>query len=177
MSQHSSTFSGTVYRAHNPRWAYAPESGEGAKKFGGRFNRPGTQALYTSLSPETAWLEAQQGFAFKAQPMTLCAYEAEFSKIYDLRNTDALASLNISPADLGCAWEAISAQNQTPPTWRLADLLVSMGMAGILVPSFASGAKTHDVNAVFWKWGPEKPNRLTVIDDLDRLPRNDDSWR
>lgn len=177
MSDHSSTFSGTVYRAHNPRWAYAPESGEGAKKFGGRFNRPGTPALYTSLSPETAWLEAQQGFAFKAQPMTLCAYEAEFTKLYDLRDADVLASLNVTLADLGCAWEAVSDEKKIPPTWRMAERLMSMGVSGILVPSFASGAKPHDVNAVFWKWGPAMPHRLVVIDDLDRLPRNDDSWR
>jgi len=61
---------GLVYRAHHPGWAWAPDSGEGARLLGGRFNRPGVAALYTSQRPETAWLEAQAGFAFEAQPMT-----------------------------------------------------------------------------------------------------------
>lgn len=68
---------GLVYRAHNPRWAFGPDSGQGAAQTGGRFNRPGTPTLYTSLRFETAWLEAQQAFPFKAQPMTLCAYDVD----------------------------------------------------------------------------------------------------
>ena len=33
--------------------------------------------LVTSRRMETAWLEAQQGFIFKAQPLTLCAYRVD----------------------------------------------------------------------------------------------------
>ncbi|HIE54450.1 MAG TPA: hypothetical protein EYP90_04590, partial [Chromatiaceae bacterium] len=64
-----------VYRGFNPRWSYDPDSGEGATRHGGRFNRPGISCLYTSASPEAAWLEAQQAFVFKAQPLTLCAFD------------------------------------------------------------------------------------------------------
>jgi RES domain-containing protein len=32
---------GLVYRAHNPRWSFAPYSGEGAARYGGRFNPVG----------------------------------------------------------------------------------------------------------------------------------------
>ena len=53
---------GFIYRAHNPRWAFAPDSGQGAAFAGGRFNSVGMPALYTSLRFETAWLEAQQAF-------------------------------------------------------------------------------------------------------------------
>ena len=42
-------FKDTVYRAHHPMWAFDPLSGKGAKRYGGRFNRPETLALYTSL--------------------------------------------------------------------------------------------------------------------------------
>ena len=41
-------FRGRVYRAHNPHWAHSPLSGEGAARHGGRYNRKGTPALYTS---------------------------------------------------------------------------------------------------------------------------------
>jgi RES domain-containing protein len=71
-----------LYRAHNPRWAFAPTSGRGAALYGGRFNPAGTPALYTSMRPETAWLEAQQGFPFKPQPLTLCAYEVDCDDVY-----------------------------------------------------------------------------------------------
>jgi len=30
---------------------------------------------------------------------------------------------------------------------------------------------------VFWTWGDSKPHLVQVIDDLGRLPRNDQSWR
>ena len=51
-------FTGLLYRAHNPVWSREPLSGEGAARFGGRFNRIGRIALYTSLAPETALREA-----------------------------------------------------------------------------------------------------------------------
>lgn len=41
-------------------------------------------ALYTSMRSETAWLEAQQGLPFKAQPMTLCAYRVDCADMLDL---------------------------------------------------------------------------------------------
>ena len=60
-----------VYRAHDPKWAFDPASGDGAALHGGRFNRPRRAALYTSLDQQGAWTEAQQGFPFKAQPVTI----------------------------------------------------------------------------------------------------------
>lgn len=56
-----------VYRAHNPRWSFAPDSGAGAAKHGGRFNRPGVLALYTSSSYELAIAEAHHGLPFKPE--------------------------------------------------------------------------------------------------------------
>lgn len=70
-------FAGLVYRAHNPRWAYAPTSGEGAARHGGRFNPRDVPALYAALDPKTAWMEAQQGMPFKAQPLTLVGYRVD----------------------------------------------------------------------------------------------------
>jgi len=49
----------TAYRMHTPRWATAPTSGAGAAAHGGRANRPGTQALFLALEPETAVREFQ----------------------------------------------------------------------------------------------------------------------
>ncbi len=157
-------------------WAYTPLSGEGAKKHGGRFNRPGSHALYTSLDPTTAWMEAQQGFPFKPQPMTLVAYEVDCADIADLNDAVALRHADISSADLGCAWEALALQKQEPPTWRLADRLQAQGFAGIVVRSFAPGCTAQNRNLILWQWSNAAPHSLHVIDDLGRLPKTRDSW-
>lgn len=169
---------GLVYRAHHPRWAFEPSSGRGAALHGGRFNPKGMEALYTARRLETAWLEAQQGFPFKAQPMTMCAYAVDCDDIVDLTDGAEVDRLEIVATDLSCAWEDLASRGQLPPTWALARRLMQEGVAGILVPSFAPGAIPGvDVNAVFWRWSADPPHQVRVIDDAGRLPSNDRSWR
>lgn len=167
----------TVWRAHHPRWAFAPDSGAGAATHGGRFNRVGVPALYTSLRFETAWLEAQQGFPFKAQPMTLCGYQVDCKDVADLTDPGTRGELGIQLADLGCGWAGLADRGLGPPSWAVADQLMAAGMAGILVPSFAWGATEADVNAVFWRWAPGPPHQVRVLDPDHRLPQDDRSWR
>ncbi|MDX6752137.1 RES domain-containing protein [Geminicoccaceae bacterium 1502E] len=169
---------GLVYRGHNPRWSHAPESGEGARRHGGRFNPPGSAALYTSLRPETAWLEAQQGFPFKPQPLTLCAYEVDCTDIVDLTDMAVLAILETDAASLACGWEDLAGRGLVPPSWALAERLRAQRVAGIRVRSFAPGADpARDLNLVLWRWSRELPHRVQVIDDAGRLPIDDLSWR
>ena len=169
---------GTVYRAHNPRWAFAPTSGEGAARYGGRFNPQGVPALYTSRRMETTWLEAQQGFAFKAQPLTICAYAVDCAEVEDLTDAATRAALSVSEADLACPWEDLAARGREPPSWTLSRRLIAAGTAAIVVPSFAPGAGAADRNVVFWRWSAtaDAPCRVAVIDDEGRLPRDDSSW-
>jgi RES domain-containing protein len=143
---------------------------------GGRFKSVGMPALYTARRFETAWLEAQQAFPFKAQPMTLCAYEVECEDILDLTDGAALAVHGIARADLGCAWKDLSTRGMKPPSWAIAERLIAGGTAGIIVPSFAKGAVEADLNVVFWDWATEKPHQVRVIDDDRRLPRDARSW-
>ena len=168
---------GTVYRAHNPKWAFAPDSGDGAALTGGRFNRPGLRTLYTALRFETAWLEAQQAFPFKAQPMTLCGYEVDCDGMLDLTDPRTRAAHAVAEADLAAPWQDLATRGLTPSGWTLADRLRAAGAAGIVVPSFASGATAQDINAVFWTWAPDGPHRVRVIDDFGRLPRDQGAWR
>ncbi|MCB8882702.1 RES domain-containing protein [Acidisoma cellulosilytica] len=170
-------FRGIVYRAHHPRWAFSPLSGEGAARYGGRFNPLGMPALYTALRMQTAWLEAQQAFPFKAQPMTLCAYEVDCADVADLTDPAGLAALGATPATLACPWEDIASRRQMPPSWDLARRLQAAGIAAVMVPSFAAGATPEDVNMVFWAWTPAPPHSVTVIDDQGRLPHDDRSWQ
>lgn len=167
---------GTVWRALNPRWSFAPDSGDGAARFGGRFNRLGLPALYTSLSFETAWMEAQQGLPFKAQPMTICGYEVDCDNIADLTDPLTCLNLGVDPAELSCEWEYLVSLGTTPPTWLLADRLIAAGFAGIQVQSHAPGASRGDINVVFWTWSVDPPHQVRVIDASHRLPKNDLSW-
>ncbi len=168
---------GQVFRAHHPRWAHRPASGEGAALHGGRFNPKGVAALYTSRRLETAWLEAQQAFPFKAQPMTICAYAVDCEGVVDLTDPDERARLAVTVEDVACAWEDLASRGVEPPSWRLAARLMADGAAGIVVPSHAPGAGREDVNVVFWRWSDDPPHRVRVVDDLARLPRDDASWR
>lgn len=144
---------------------------------GGRFNPVAMPALYMSLRCETAWPEAQQAFPLKAQPMTLCAYEVDCQDVLDLTDAAVLAERGISPADLGCAWKDLSTHGIAPPGWTLAQRLAGAGTAGIIVPSFASGAGAGDINVVFWHWAADPPHQVRVIDDQGMLPRDAMSWR
>ena len=168
---------GQVYRAHHPGWAFQPASGTGAALHGGRFNPKGTEALYTARRLETAWLEAQQAFPFKAQPMTICAYAVDCEGVVDLMDERERRAWGVAAGDLSCAWEALAGRGEAPPSWQLARRLIAAGVAGILVPSFAPGAGPQDANAVFWRWSDAPPHQVKVIDDAGRLPRDDASWR
>ncbi len=100
-------FDGIVNRAHNPRWSYAPTSGEGAARHGGRFSPRGIPALCTSLDAKTAWIEAQQGMPFKAQPMTLVAYGVSRERIVDLTDPALLAAAGVEAKTLACPAAAV----------------------------------------------------------------------
>ena len=111
LSEYLFHFKGAVFRGHDPRWSHAPESGEGAKRNGGRFNPKGVAALYTSLSQSGAWVEAQQGFRFKAQPLTICQYDVDCERVLDLTDETVLLNCGIKPSSLSCAWLAQATSN------------------------------------------------------------------
>ncbi len=169
-------FVGDCYRAHHPKWSFSPLSGDGAKVHGGRFNPKGTAALYLGLTIEGAVIEAAQGFAAKLEPLTVCLYEVDCDDILDLTTPEAQAAAGVAPGDLACAWALDVAEGRQPASWNLARRLIGRSCAGILVPSFARGARADMRNLVLWKWRPELPWRVMVHDPSGRLPKNLLSW-
>ena len=164
-------FRGTVYRAHNPQWAWTPLSGEGARRHGGRFNKRGVPALYCSLSQIGAIREATP-LGRPMQPLTLCAYEVDAEPVFDARIAPQLQESGFHEADLACpTWEADMLDGRVAASQRLAARLVDAGHVGMLVRSFAIDASEDDVNLVMWHWSDVYPTRVTVIDEQERLTR------
>ena len=162
-------FRGLVYRAHNPHWSWTPLSGEGARRHGGRFNRSGVPALYTSLDQLTAIREAQP-LARPMQPLTLCACEVDAEPVFDSLDEARCRALGVSHSDLACpAWEAEILAGSVPASQALADRLIATGYAGLRVRSFAAGTGIGDLNLVLWTWGDDRPVRVVLIDDEGRL--------
>jgi RES domain-containing protein len=158
-------YRGLLYRALNPIHARNPLSGEGARRYGGRFNPKGMPALYTAQSVMTAIREANQ--IGTLQPTTLVAYEADIGPIFDGTDPAAMAAQGLSPADLAADdWRARMLAEGKAPTQRLAERLKAAGFAGMQVRSFAKGATEADLNLVLWVWGPDA---LRLVDDEGRL--------
>ena len=166
----------TVYRFHNPRWAFAPESGEGARRHGGRFNPRGIAALYTSLHPITALYEANQDLQ-AVQPSTICSYAVDCTDILDISTPERCQAAGIDYDILGIGWELIHADGDIPATWDLAQQLIKARVAGIVVPSFAINTTSECRNVVFWDWSREPPHQVQVNDDFGRLPHDQSSWK
>lgn len=161
-------FEGKLYRALNPLWASRPLSGEGAAKYGGRFNPVGMPALYCSLDPLTALREANQ--VGDLQPTTLVALDAAVGPIFDARSAKALAKFDTTPAAVAePGWRQQMLTEGECATQKLARRLREAGFAGLCVRSFARGAGEDDLNLVLWRWSDAAPNRVTLIDEEKRL--------
>lgn len=160
-------YQGLLYRALNPVWARDPMSGEGARRYGGRFNPKGIPALYTSLSIMTALREANQ--IGTLQPTTLVAYHADLHRVFDTGDPDQLRDLGLQATDLAADdWRFRMQQDGKAPTQLLAERLMADGYVGMQVRSYAKGATAEDLNIVLWSWGDDS---LRLVDDEQRLVR------
>ena len=171
----------TVIRAAKPQWSYLPTSGEGAAHRGGRFNRIGEAALYTSLTHVTAAREVR--FSLNQEPYTFYFLAVDCRDIADLTSRNTRQALGVSWIDLANDnWESEMHRGLEPSTHVAADRLKGEGYAGVLINSFAPGATSDDVNLVLWDWDAverfpsDRPNAVMVL-HRDELPNSDASWQ
>jgi RES domain-containing protein len=122
------------------------------------------------------FLEMGHGLAHRFEPLTVCTYDVDVTDLIDLRTKKDQLAEGISRADLACAWAYDLSNGKKPASWSLAERFISGGAAGILVPSFAIGAREDMANLVLWKWGPDLPHKVVVHDPSNRLPRDQSSW-
>jgi len=150
-------FSGRTFRVVPPRWAHDPLSGEGARRHGGRFNRPGTPAFYSSLDPHTAYAEYTQNLFDR--PGLLCAFDIEKAHVADLRDEAQLRSFGMTPELLAARWAGLS----DPPTQTLAAKLRADGCDGVLYASFQHLTGS---NLVLWRWNAPGHPQVRLMDRL-----------
>jgi len=161
------------YRYLTPKWAYLPLSGAGAASAGGRFNRPGVEALYLSAEPDTALAEYKQGSSLP-RPATLAAYELELADVIDLSAGYDPDHWAAPWADWNCDWRWIArVEHKVPPSWQLGDEAIRSGAAGLLFPSTHQADGT---NLVVFGANLTTADRLAVHDPDGMLPKDQRSW-
>lgn len=143
------------------RHQFSPTSGEGARLYGGRWNRNGRAALYLAADAVTAVAEYYQGLP---KPGTLVPYRLVGGAIADLTNAEPCDG-RVADA-LASNWKALALlDGKTPPSWTLADELIAAGAEGALVPSVQNPGGR---NLVLWQWHekgqPGDGAELTVLD-------------
>ena len=161
----------TLWRAFVPRWAHLPLSGEGAARFGGRWNPVGAPAVYAARELSTAWAEYNQGFV--QHPALIAQLELAGAGLADLTDPAVLAELKVGPDIHRCEWRDLMDRGKVPQTHRLQRRLLAQGCDGVIYPSHMSPGGSC---VALWRWNDKDAPRLDVIDPDHRLPRTAASW-
>lgn len=160
-----------LLRVLTPRWTAEPLSGAGAAERGGRWNEPGTPALYLSEDHVTAFAEYMQDLE---RPDLLTPYDGAAEHVVDLCDQGVRSALGVDEPVLLCPWKTIARiERRRPPSW---DLAAHLGDAdGVRVPS---AQRPGGVILVLWRWNLASGGaRVVAIDPNRDLPRDAASWR
>jgi len=160
-----------LWRAYVPRWAYLPLSGEGAARFGGRWNAVGKPAIYAARELSTAWAEYNQGFV--QHPALIARLKLSDARLADLTDDEGLARLGLDASVHRCEWRAELDAGRVPETHRIAARLREGGFDGVIFPSFMSPGGSC---VALWRWNGEGGPVLEVVDPEHRLPKTPASW-
>lgn len=154
-----------------PRWAHAPLSGEGAARFGGRWNAKGQRCLYAAQELSTAWAEYNQGFV--QHPALIVQLDVTGAKLFDMTIPSALVPGGDLDPLHDIAWRAQIDAGQAPASHEVAGRLRADGWDGVVYPSAMSrGGRC----VALWRWNETRGPRLNVVDPEGRLPRDMRSW-
>jgi len=160
-----------LWRAFVPRWAHLPLSGEGAARFGGRWNPPGAAAIYAARELSTAWAEYNQGFV--QHPALIAQLALSGARLADLTDAAVCELFGVSDDIHRCEWRHLIDRGLVPETHALRATLLAQEYHGVIYPSFMSPGGTC---VALWRWNEEGAPRLDVIDPDSRMPKTPASW-
>lgn len=160
-----------LWRAYVPSWAHLPLSGEGAARFGGRWNPVGAPTIYAAREMSTAWAEYNQGFV--QHPALIAQLRLDGARLADLSDESVSSALSVDDGIHHCEWRAMMDGGQTPPTHTLRERLLAEGFDGVVYPSVMSPGGTC---VALWRWNADGAPRLDIVDPDRRMPRSRASW-
>ncbi|MGE0148032.1 MAG: RES family NAD+ phosphorylase [Parvibaculaceae bacterium] len=161
------------YRFLSPRWAFLPTSGAGAAQNGGRFNRPGVEALYLAADPATALAEYRQDASI-VPPGILVAYRVALADVVDFSSGYDPAAWPSVWENCDCDWKFIARiEHRDPPTWHISDQLVQAGRRGLLYPSMRHPG---GINLALFLANLDAEDSIEPHDPDHRLPHDQRSW-
>lgn len=160
-----------LWRAYVPRWSYAPLSGDGAARFGGRWNPVGAPTIYAALEMSTAWAEYNQGFV--QHPALIARLQLTEARIADLTDGPTLSALGVDRSILVEDWRDIVDRGGVPQAHLLRERLLADGVEAAIFPSFMSPGGGC---IAIWRWNGPGGAQLSVIDPDGRLPKTPASW-
>lgn len=155
-------WTGLAYRHISP--TFDPLSTRGAELHGGRWNKPGTPALYLALSIETARAEFDRLVALRAQaasdlhPRNLVTVQLDLTGVIDLQDGSVLRELGAEDG----RYENLS----TTLCQSAGEMVVDTGASGLLAPSVTD---TGTILVAF-------PQNFTSEDETNLIDQTEVDW-
>src|SRR5262249_12097678 len=150
-------------------------SGEGAARYGGRWNRIGIRAVYASLDLQTAIKEAFQNFSdhgFKIEdikPRVIAGVRVSLQALLDLTNHRVRRRIGFTFNELvNEDWRAIQDAGEESWTQAIGRGCRQAGFEGLIAPS--SQARPSGRNLVYFPDRLRPQSRISVIDERDLPP-------
>ncbi|TAM91134.1 RES domain-containing protein [bacterium] len=157
------SFSGIVTRFTHHVYRRTLASPAGAEKRGGRYNSPGTPALYSSFRRETALREFTQYYS-DADPISLAlmgSLAVSLGRVVDLTDAVLISRLGFTRKQL----TAISIPGIPQPAARLGDTASSIGIDGLVV---WSAVDPDQQNLVIFPQNATGANPVLLVTEMKR---------